>query len=226
MPTSEFILQGLTPKTHFDALEQLFDLQDIESVLVSVAFVSEKGAAKVQPLLQRHAARSTVFAGIRNGATSYQGLVRLHGMVNLLYVVDTGSQTRIFHPKLYLVRASTRAKLLIGSANLTASGLSTNIEAGMLLDYDLAKPTERSEIDRIEMLFLTAPVDHPANIIRVPHIALLDEFLAVHRLIDERLLSFPANGIASNKIESAVGIDEERWGRCPAHEAEDRASSK
>jgi hypothetical protein len=79
-----------------------------------------------------------VFAGIRNDTTSYQGLARLHGIVRQLYTVDTGSRTVIFHPKLYLVRAVERARLVIGSANLTVAGLNNNIEAGMLLDFDLA----------------------------------------------------------------------------------------
>jgi hypothetical protein len=109
MATPEFILQGFTASTHIDALQRLFDLPDIQRVLVSVAYVTEGGVEKIEAQLIPHAARATVFAGIRNDTTSYQGLVRLHGTVSRLYTVDTGSRTRIFHPKLYLVRGTARA---------------------------------------------------------------------------------------------------------------------
>src|SRR5579862_7818009 len=89
-------------------------------------------------------------AGIRNDATSYQGLVRLHRIVDQLYTVGTGSRTLIFHPKLYLVRAKEHAHLMIGSANLTLAGLNNNIEAGMLLGFDLNEAIDKAEIDEIE----------------------------------------------------------------------------
>ena len=43
MMTREFILQGFTDST----LQRLFDLPDIQRVLVSVAFVSEGGVEKI-----------------------------------------------------------------------------------------------------------------------------------------------------------------------------------
>src|SRR5882724_1121409 len=93
MATPEFILQGFTANTHIDALQRLFDLPDVQSVLVSVAFVSEGGVERLEAHLIPHRACATVFAGIRNGTTSYQGLARLHHVVNELYTVDTGSRT-------------------------------------------------------------------------------------------------------------------------------------
>jgi hypothetical protein len=73
----------------------------------------------IEAQLIANAACATVFAGIRNDTTSYQGLVRLHEIVSEPYTVDTGSRTVIFHPKLYLVRGRDCARLVIGSANLT-----------------------------------------------------------------------------------------------------------
>jgi HKD family nuclease len=170
MATPEFILQGFTANTHVDALQRLFDLPDIQTVLVSVAFVSEGGAEHIEAHLIRHAACATVFAGIRNGATSYQALARLHRVVHELYTVDTGSQTLIFHPKLYLVRGREHARLIIGSANLTLAGLNNNIEAGMLLDFDLTDATDKAEIDKIEMLFSSSLTDYPNHVVKVGNI--------------------------------------------------------
>src|SRR6266849_78000 len=153
MATPEFILQGFTASTHIDALQRLFDLPDIQKVLVSVAYVTEGGVEQIEAQLIAYAARATVFAGIRNDTTSYQGLARLHRIVSQLYTVDTGSRTVIFHPKLYLVRGREHARLVIGSANLTLGGLNNNIETGMLLDFDLRDAVDMAEIAKIEMLF-------------------------------------------------------------------------
>src|SRR6266851_1515256 len=185
MATPEFILQGFTDSAHIDALERLFDLPDIQKVLVSVAYVTDGGVAQIEAQLIAHAVRTTVFAGIRNDTTSYQALARLHPIVSQLYTVDTGSRTLIFHPKLYLVRGRERARLIICNRNLPTRGLNNNIEAGMLLDFDLTDATDKAEIDKIEMLFAASLTDYPSHIVKVANIADLDELLATGRLIDE-----------------------------------------
>jgi HKD family nuclease len=186
MATAEFILQGFTASTHIDVLQRLFDLPDIQRVLVSVAYVTEGGVEKIEAQLIPHATHATVFAGIRNDTTSYQALVRLHGIVGQLYTVDTGSRTQIFHPKLYVVRGTERARLVIGSANLTLAGLHRNIEAGMLLDFDLADAADKALIDNIERLFAASVTDYPDHVVKVGDTARLDELLAAGRLVDER----------------------------------------
>jgi HKD family nuclease len=182
---AELILQGLTPSSHVDAVRRLFDLSDIRNVLLGVAFINESGVRQIEAQLLANTASVTVFAGIRNDATSYQGLVRLHDAVNTLYTVDTSARTFIFHPKLFLVRGKERARLLVGSANLTFAGLNRNIEAGMLLDFDLTDEDDRVLIDEIEMQFDAAVRDYPDNIVKVGSLADLDELLAARRLIDE-----------------------------------------
>ncbi len=202
MATAEFILQGFTTSTHIDALQRLFDLPDVQTVLVSVAFVSEGGVERIEAHLIPHAACATVFAGVRNGTTSHQGLARLHRVVNELYTVDTGSRTLIFHPKLYLVRGMERARLIIGSANLTLAGLNNNIEAGMLLDFDLTDAADKAEIDKIEMLFAASLTDYPNHVVKVGNIADLDELLAENRLIDENVESSSREAIESDDANS------------------------
>lgn len=203
MPTPEFILQGFTSTTHIDALHRVFDLPDVQRVLVSAAFVSEGGVERIERhLIPHEAACTTVFVGIRNGATSYQGLARLHRVVNELYTVDTGSRTVIFHPKLYLVRGKERARLIIGSANLTLAGLHYNIEAGMMLDFDLADATDKAEIDKIEMLFSASVTDYPKHVVKVGDIADLDELLALNRLVDESVETSAREAINSEDADS------------------------
>jgi HKD family nuclease len=185
MAKKALILQGFTTSTHIDAMRRLFELPEIQKVLMSVAFITEDGVEKIEPQLMAHASLVTVFAGIRNDTTSYQALVRLHGVVSNLYTVDTGTRTVIFHPKLYLVRGRDRAQLIVGSANLTLAGLNNNIEAGMLLDFDLMDADDRALIEEIEMQFDMSSTDYPDNIVKVSKIADLDELLATGRLVDE-----------------------------------------
>ena len=185
MAKKEFILQGLTTNTHIDAVRRLFAIPDIETVLMSVAFITEGGVERIEAELMETAARVTVFAGVRNDTTSYQGLVRLYRLVSELYTVDTGTRTVIFHPKLYLARGAERARLIVGSANLTLAGLNNNIEAGMLLDFNLIDGDDRALIDEIEMRFNAALTDYPDNIVKVGKLADLDELRATGRLIDE-----------------------------------------
>ena len=139
MARKEFILQGFTARTHGDAVRELFDVDEIQRVILSVAFVTESGVQQIARELTAHGARLIVFAEIRNDITSHQGLVRLHSIRgSTLYTVDTGSRTVLFHPKVYLVRGRTLARASsVGSANLTLGGLNNNVEAGMLLDFDL-----------------------------------------------------------------------------------------
>ena len=105
MAKKEFILQGFTPRTHVVAVRELFDLDEVERVLISVAFVSESGVQLIETPLKAHGAKLIVYAGIRNDITSHQGMKRLHSIAgSTLYAVDTGSRNVVFHPKLYLVR--------------------------------------------------------------------------------------------------------------------------
>ena len=191
MAKKEFILQGFTTRTHADAVRELFDVPDIKLVFLSVAFVSESGVQQIEAKLKAHSAHLSVFAGIRNDITSYQGLTRLHGIGGKLYTVDTGSRLVIFHPKLYLVRGKDRARLVVGSANLTLGGLNNNIEAGMLLDFDLTDVADKAVVDGIEAQLAALPTDHPDNVMRVNAVVDLDEMLASGRLVDEMAIPPP-----------------------------------
>lgn len=185
MPKKAFIFQGVTARTHADAVRMLFDVHDIKRVVLSVAFVSESGVKQIEKELKACKALVTVFAGIRNDITSHQGLVLLHGIISNLYTVDTGSRRVIFHPKLYFVRGKANARLIVGSANLTLGGLNNNIEAGMLLDFDLKDTGDKAVVDEIETQLSSLPKEHPENVVKIDTIAELDKMLASGRLVDE-----------------------------------------
>lgn len=191
MAKKRFILQGITPQTHAQAVCELFDVPDICKVLIGVAFVSESGVQQIEATLAPYAKLATVYAGIRNDITSHQSLARLHTVGVELYTVDTGSRSIVFHPKLYFVRGKHSARLLLGSANLTLGGLNNNIEAGMTIELDLADANDKKVVDEIEAHFGGLATDYPEHIMKVGAVSTLDALLASGRLIDEAAAGAP-----------------------------------
>lgn len=185
MPAT-FILQGLTPQNHLSAVQKLLQLDKIKRVLISVAFVSAGGVRLIADHVRPHAGKATVFAGIRNGITSAQAIKALLDLGVSLMAVDTGSPDLVFHPKLYYVRGAKFARLMVGSANLTAGGLNNNIEASVMIDLDLSSPDDRLIATSIETQFAELPGKHPHNIALMPPGTALATLLADPRLVDDR----------------------------------------
>jgi HKD family nuclease len=185
MAEIEFVLQGFTSRTSATAVRDLFAVDDVERVTVSVAFVTESGVSQIEPQLHAHKSKTTVFAGIRNDITSYQGMAALKGLSSKLFAVDTGARTVVFHPKIYMVRALTQARLLIGSSNLTLGGMNNNVEAGLVMRLDLNRPSDRALADAIEKQLYALPTQHPKNIVQIATEADLDELLVTGRILDE-----------------------------------------
>ncbi|WP_298812438.1 phospholipase D-like domain-containing protein [uncultured Sphingomonas sp.] len=183
--TREFILQGLTARTHGDVVRELFDVADVQRSIISVAFLMESGINQIAPKFAAHAGNTSVFAGIRNDITSYQGMKRLLDAGVALHAVDTGSRHLLFHPKLYYVRGKKLARLSIGSANLTLGGLNNNIEAGVLLDFDVDDKDDAKFLKELEKQFDGLTAAHPDNIFRIKKVKRLNELLAAGLLADE-----------------------------------------
>jgi hypothetical protein len=80
---------------------------------------------------------------------------------------------------------------LVGSANLTLGGLNNNIEAGLMLDLDVADPTDKALIDNIESQIAALPRDYPSHVLKVTDVRELDEMLRTGRLVDETAVTPP-----------------------------------
>lgn len=184
---ASFIFQGLTAQNHVSAVADLFQVDDVELVLLSVAFVSSTGVQLIADHLEPHSDKTTVFAGIRNGITSAQAIKALLDLKVDVKAVDTGSAHVVFHPKLYYVRGAKVARLLVGSANLTTGGLNNNVEASIALDLDLSSQEESKVAKAIEKHLSELQAKHPANVTDVPAKTSLAKLLDDLRLVDERV---------------------------------------
>jgi len=84
----------------------------------------------------RNGGHLSIVVGIDLKNTTREGLQALLDLEQFgrsetfVYHNEAGS---IFHPKVYLFRNTTEARLIVGSNNLTASGLYVNVEAGLRL---------------------------------------------------------------------------------------------
>ena len=225
MAEKEFILQGFTTRTHADAVRELFDIENIERVILSVAFVSESGVQQLAARIAPYAECTTVFAGIRNDITSHQGIAALLPLARDLFVVDTGSRQVLFHPKLYLTRGPTRACMVIGSANLTLGGLNNNIEAGMLIDFDLSDAADKATVAAIETELDKLAGDFAANVLRINNAGEIDALLAGGRLTDEMAVSPPKPSGSSSATGNADAIPRIKLKVVPLRRALKRAKA-
>lgn len=83
--------------------------------------------------------RAVLIVGIDEGIASRPGLALALSLFDTVSVLhDRGGRT--FHPKIYLVEGEARARLFVGSSNLTAAGLYFNFEAS--LEAEFALPAE------------------------------------------------------------------------------------
>lgn len=191
MARKSFILQGFTERTHREAIHDLFDVVDIQRVIVSVAFVNLAGVELLEEKLAAQLDKTLAFIGIRNDITTMQGAQRLLDLGVTLYTVDTGTRRVIYHPKIYLVRGALQAKLIIGSANLTQGGLNNNIEAGIVIECDLTSKSDQDLVESIEASFGTALAEHPDNIVQITDSAQLVAQHKIGLLLDEMAASPP-----------------------------------
>lgn len=104
----------------------------------AVAWVNYSGADRIvtsvrEFLAKRGCVRATV--GLDFGSTTYEGLESLldleDGRDITTHVFYDENPACTFHPKVYLFSNGDRARLFVGSNNMTGAGLRTNIEAAL-----------------------------------------------------------------------------------------------
>lgn len=179
-----FLLQAVNDEDHLAPACEVFGLGELQTATISTAFMTSSGLSLLQTVLEPIADRTRIFVGIRNGVTTVQSIQKALDIGCETYMVDTGTRQRIFHPKLYYARSAARAKLLLGSANLTMGGLRTNIEASVLQEFDPA--VDAAFLADMEGKLDAMIVDYPDNVIRAVSAAQLTDLQGAGQLIDER----------------------------------------
>lgn len=134
----EFLGQGI----HFEEDETCGNhicsaIQDVDftRITVFVAFIRTPGLNYLKPFIENAIKQErdiTFYVGIDERVTSKEALELLLELNIETYVYN--SDNYIFHPKIYLFEGD-RNRIIIGSSNLTKSGLFYNVESSLLLDF-------------------------------------------------------------------------------------------
>ena len=107
---------------------------------IAVAWVRRSGTRHLESSFRKFLGRggfAQVIVGVDIENTSAEGLQDLLAMEKSgsmeTFIYHNEADTT-FHPKVYLLRNQTEARLIVGSNNLTEAGLFVNTEAGLQLD--------------------------------------------------------------------------------------------
>lgn len=205
MAKVRFLLQAVTNENHSAIIKEVLS-KDLEKLLISVAFARSQGVAVIKEALEKNKDKSVVFVGIRNDITSYQALDIIFETGAILYAVDTGSRSTIFHPKLYLAKFKNWATTIIGSANLTFGGLHNNIEASSIIDLDLKQPEDKYYIDQTESIFNALVANHPDHVIHIKSKSDIIDMFESGRVVDETVAVNKKSSSTSNTKSDSVPL--------------------
>ena len=125
-------------------LIKLLSDKEFQSFTAISAFISQAGVTGLSTHIEKakeHLKVITIITGVDQKGTSKEALEALIKLDVNAYVFYQPSIT-IFHPKIYLFEGRKKSVLIIGSSNLTAQGLFSNIEASLLLKIDNEKDNE------------------------------------------------------------------------------------
>ncbi len=186
---------------HETAIRSLFSITDLTQSILSVAYVRETGVLQIAKLLKKYSRITTVFAGIRNGNTSAQGLFALRSCGVKMFAVDTGAVTPIFHPKVYLALSESTGCVITGSANLTTYGLSFNIEASTVLNLNRNDSSDEEYISDLLSGFSILQSNYPDHVTEINNKRQIAKLLAEGRIEDERIVSRPSTNRIIKNIE-------------------------
>jgi HKD family nuclease len=189
MAKIEILLQGFQNKDyHATAINDLLEMNNVNNYLFSIAFVRKLGVEAIIENLKNVTDKIELFIGIRNGITSIQAILLLQKIGIHPYVVDTATNYKIFHPKIYAAYNDYTAHVILGSANLTAGGLSQNIEASSYISLDRKQPEDNDYINKLLGTIQNLPNQYPQHVFKLssPKQAVL--LLRQGRLEDERVI--------------------------------------
>lgn len=155
-----FIGHGLDPtneNTVGNLLATSFQDPKFDSFISLVAFASNSGVRQLIPFInsaKQKYNQLTFFIGVDDNGTSKEALQQLIDNSIQTYIFHTQS-AMIFHPKIYLFEGKGWTRLVVGSTNLTNSGLFVNVEAAVSMDFRPTDPQGKKIITQIKEYYQT-----------------------------------------------------------------------
>jgi HKD family nuclease len=168
MARAKVVFQGVEADVFTrEIIEEIITLTHAEKIVICSAFVQQTGVEDLSEALSKCFCPPDVYIGINNGITSFESIVSLLRRKCTVFSVDTGITGAIFHPKVFCSYNKFQAKVLVGSSNLTFSGLNNNIECGLFLDLDMRDPGDKAVIENIITGIENLRYTYPKSIIHI-----------------------------------------------------------
>jgi len=213
MAKAHFLMQGLQKEeNHYNELIKLIEMVEAEKIILSTAFLNKRGVFALQDFLVKVADRVSIYVGCRNGITSKQSIADLLAIGIAPYMVDTGSEHFIFHPKAFMAVGKLKALSVVGSANITSGGLLNNIEASSIVEFNLAENDDKIYIDEFNQSFEKLKNDFPDHVFRVNSIEEVNQMFEEGRLVDEEKTYLQVSGTTSGlkKLMPTMKLEQQR----------------
>jgi len=189
MPKTEILFQGIIDNNfHIDAIKNIAGIDQINELIFCVAFARSEGVDLVLNEINVDISKIQFYLGVRNGITSIQSVNTLLKKKIKTFCVDTGKSGVLFHPKIYLSSNNQTGYSIIGSANLTESGLARNIETSFLLEFDLTDQSDQQAFTLLKNSVIQLPNNHPNNVKEIHNQREIIQMLWDGILIDENII--------------------------------------
>jgi HKD family nuclease len=199
MAEIKLLAQGLIENNdHLSAVNQLLHLEDANEILISVAFVRKSGIVAISDALSSKKDITNLYIGIRNGVTSIQAILEILKLGIHPYIIDVATTKRLYHPKIYAAFSYTNVELILGSANLTITGLNHNYEASSYISLDTSIESDKQYIISLKNAFCELEKRFPNNVIKISTVKEAVKLFRDGLLEDERIIKLPT----TKKIKS------------------------
>lgn len=136
-------------------LMKFFADKSFHSFYGVTAFTSLAGIRGLESHVKNatHLNNISIVTGVDQKGTSKEALQSLLQLGIKSFVFFVPPPSPIFHPKIYLFEGQDSSELIIGSSNLTASGLFTNVEASILISANNKIEGDRSVVKGLKEYF-------------------------------------------------------------------------
>lgn len=193
---------------------------DFDSFNFIVAFAKKSGVSRIQHAMQtfvENGGNIEGVVGVDSKGTSVEGLTLLLELTNNLYIYHDENGSHSFHPKIYIFeKDGVRAKVWIGSSNLTAGGLFTNHEIDVEFDFDFSDEEDIELYTQIKEIF-NDYANTESDCCKLLNDELLEQLIEDDRLIDKetQINSRASDGKRITTRETRVLFGTKTFGSAP-----------
>ena len=193
---------------------------DFDSFYFIVAFAKKSGVSRIQEAMLsfvKNGGNIEGVVGVDSKGTSFEGLTLLLELTNNLYIYHDENGSHSFHPKIYIFdKGGMRAKVWIGSSNLTAGGLFTNDEIDVEFDFDLGDEGDIELYTQIKEIFCDY-ANTESDCCKLLNNELLEQLIEDNRLIDKetQINSRASDGGGITTKETRVSFGTKSFGSAP-----------